>query len=94
MDVFRYLEHNTLCLDDQACIGCGRCVTVCPHRVLDLMENRVVAVDPGACIECGACVTNCPVAAIQVTPGVGCAAYIITSWLNRVLGRSISTGCC
>ena len=33
-------------------------------------------------MECGACATNCPVHAITVTPGVGCAAYIIQTWIR------------
>ncbi|HKL25809.1 MAG TPA: 4Fe-4S binding protein, partial [Desulfuromonadales bacterium] len=32
---FRYLEDVvTLALDRQLCIGCRRCVEVCPHQVL------------------------------------------------------------
>jgi ferredoxin len=33
-------------------------------------------------MECGACAKNCPAAAIAVTPGVGCAAYIIQTWIK------------
>lgn len=36
-----------------------------------------------ACMECGACMINCEVAAITLNPGVGCAAYIISGWINR-----------
>jgi hypothetical protein len=37
-------------------------------------------------MECGACAKNCPVGAVSVTPGVGCATYIIQSWLRRSKG--------
>jgi ferredoxin len=33
-------------------------------------------------MECGACAKNCPTKAIEVNPGVGCAAAFIFSWLS------------
>ena len=33
-------------------------------------------------MECGACAQNCATGAIRVTPGVGCAAYIIKKWIK------------
>jgi len=42
-------------------------------------------------MECGACAKNCPVGAIQVNPGVGCAAYIISGWIK---GRENATRGC
>lgn len=69
------------------------CETVCPHRVLELQGKKAHIHDFNACIECGACATNCPVNAIFLTPGVGCAAYIIDKWLkNR--GINLGDGCC
>jgi ferredoxin len=41
-------------------------------------------------MECGACAKNCPTEAIAVTPGVGCAAYIIQTWFK---GKN-TTVCC
>lgn len=95
MKEFRYLENTTLLnLDEQACIGCGLCVQVCPHRVFMLTENIAQIADPGGCMECGACARNCPVDAIFVNPeeGCGCAALIINKWVARVTGKNIS-GC-
>jgi hypothetical protein len=38
---------------------------------------------------------NCPSGAIRVDAGVGCAAGLISEWLNEVFpGRSGSGGCC
>jgi ferredoxin len=42
-------------------------------------------------MECGACALNCPVAAIEVTPGVGCASYIIQTWIK---GKDAVIECC
>jgi ferredoxin len=38
--------------------------------------------DPDGCMECGAFAQNCPTRAIRVTPGVGCASYIIQTWIK------------
>lgn len=83
MQKFRYLENVTsLKLDEDKCIGCGMCATVCPHGVFRIDDAKARFSDQNACIECGACATNCPVAAISVNPGVGCASYIIQTWIK------------
>ncbi|WP_461210040.1 mercury methylation ferredoxin HgcB [Desulfocurvus sp. DL9XJH121] len=94
MKDFRYFEDAaSLELDAGACVGCGLCVQVCPHGVLVLRDGRAVLADPGACMECGACARNCAAGAVCVTPGVGCAAYIIQTWLPKALRRN-DEGCC
>ena len=35
---------------------------------------------------------NCPTAAIRVTPGVGCAAYIISGWIHGKENASCGGG--
>lgn len=69
-------------LTPESCIGCGICTTVCPHAVLQVVQRRAQIVDRDGCMECGACATNCPTQAITVTPGVGCASYIIQTWIK------------
>lgn len=82
MKTFRHLENvATLTHDRERCVGCGLCVTVCPHRIFDLDGDKARVLDREACMECGACALNCPTRALAVTPGVGCAAYIIQTWL-------------
>ena len=84
MDNFRYLSGvSTLELVDKSCTGCGMCEMVCPHGVLFVQDHKAKIIDHDGCMECGACVTNCPTNAIKVTPGVGCAAYIIQTWIKR-----------
>ena len=83
MKEFRHLSGvATLRLDSAACVGCAMCTVVCPHGVLEMNRKTVAIVDPDGCMECGACARNCPADALQVTPGVGCAAYIIQSWIK------------
>jgi NAD-dependent dihydropyrimidine dehydrogenase PreA subunit len=91
MKIFRHLENvATLAYDAEKCVGCGLCVTVCPHRIFSLDSRKAILTDREACMECGACTLNCPTAAVTVTPGVGCASYIIQGWLPGKRG----SGCC
>lgn len=95
MKGYRYLENvTTLELQQDACIGCGRCVEVCPHQVFSMADGRARIVDRDACMECGACAKNCFPSAIKVAAGVGCATGLINEWLRE---RNIRVGggdCC
>jgi len=80
----------TLILDKERCIGCGMCLTVCPHAVWGLTDGKALIKNRDACMECGACATNCPAEAIKVRSGVGCAYSVVSAALNR----NKSSGCC
>ena len=61
-------------LNQEKCIGCGRCYKVCPRNVLDLVERDIDDDDDGDddntmvmsianaldCIGCGSCGRVCP----------------------------------
>jgi len=96
MKEFRYIpDVSTLALDGEKCTGCGMCETVCPHGVLEIVERKAQIVDLNGCMECGACSKNCPVEAVMVTPGVGCAAYIIQTWIKgKDSGSCDGATCC
>lgn len=96
MEGFRYLSNVvTLALDKPACVGCGRCVEVCPHQVFGITGGKAVLADRDACMECGACALNCPVKAISVDAGVGCASGMINEWLREHgLGKISGGSCC
>jgi len=95
MKGFRYLKNvATLKIDPDKCIGCGRCLEVCPHRVFGLNAHKAEFIRFNSCMECGACAKNCPVSALQVDSGVGCAAGLITEWLRDRGILGVSKGCC
>lgn len=79
----RHLKNvATLNLDQEQCTGCGRCIEVCPHQVLQL-DTKASIRDINRCMECGACAVNCPFSAITVKKGVGCSVAIIKGWINK-----------
>ena len=46
-----------------ACIGCGKCVKVCPFEAITL-ENNLAYIDPAKCKSCRKCEMECPQQAI------------------------------
>ncbi len=50
--------------DENLCVGCNRCVSVCPSDILLPSSEKgkhPIVMYPGECIYCGACVMDCPV---------------------------------
>ena len=89
MKDFEYITGvSTLELNIDDCVGCGMCTIVCPHGVLQMETQKARLIDLDSCMECGACALNCPTHAIHVTPGVGCASYIIQTWIKRIKPNS------
>ena len=51
--------------DEDECVGCGKCVEICPVAVLKLQED-LPEVDEQWCIGCGVCATECPTGAARL----------------------------
>jgi NAD-dependent dihydropyrimidine dehydrogenase PreA subunit len=80
--MFNSYQETTVQYDKEKCVGCGRCSTVCPHRVFIQHGNKAELIAASACMECGACQLNCPADAITVDSGVGCAGSMIRAALR------------
>ena len=46
-------------VNNDACIGCGKCTKICPIEVISL-KNKKASIDESICLGCGVCVRNCP----------------------------------
>ncbi|MHC1571104.1 MAG: 4Fe-4S binding protein [Methermicoccaceae archaeon] len=53
--------------DENACIHCGACISVCPVGVFSFGEDGSVVVDEEKCIMCGTCITMCPMRALKIS---------------------------
>ncbi|MDD3274995.1 MAG: DUF362 domain-containing protein [Candidatus Omnitrophica bacterium] len=54
----------------EKCIGCGRCVEICPTDAYSLVDKKS-SLDIKKCIGCASCLAVCPTGAISVDFGVG-----------------------
>ncbi|WP_031515737.1 DUF362 domain-containing protein [Desulfofalx alkaliphila] len=52
-------------VNEETCIACGTCESVCPADVFKVAEVSKV-VNPDDCIECETCVGSCPTGSITL----------------------------
>ena len=50
-------------INKKKCVGCGKCVEVCPFHVCLMPEGAATA---SKCIACGICVKACPMDILEV----------------------------
>lgn len=96
----KYLKNIAkIAVLEEKCTGCGMCLEVCPHGVIEIANGKAGLADKDSCMECGACARNCPFGAIAVKSGVGCTTAIITGWIRGTepdcdCSGSDGGGCC
>jgi len=52
--------------DEDRCIHCGLCISICPVEVFRFDENWKVIAETEKCIHCGVCVKVCPCKALSL----------------------------
>lgn len=52
--------------DEEECIECGACISVCPMNVYSFDNAWNVLVDEKKCIQCGVCIKMCPHGALKL----------------------------
>lgn len=54
-------------LDEDTCLECGACISLCPTDALSLSdEDFSIELDEEKCIYCKACIPACPVDALSI----------------------------
>jgi ferredoxin len=51
--------------DDEKCVDCGACVSICPVEVFEIEGYRIKA-EQDRCIRCGICIDVCPLKALEL----------------------------
>jgi len=52
--------------DEDLCIDCGACVSLCPVKAISLANDWTIDVNDKECIGCKLCTYSCPTKAIKV----------------------------
>lgn len=55
-------------IDESCCIGCARCLEVCPVDAIVGARNLMHTVIAAECIGCGLCLPPCPLDCIEMVP--------------------------
>ena len=65
-----YFGHKTknysdkLCVDEDKCIGCGKCEKLCPMNNIKIVDKKVA--QNNRCTMCYRCINNCPMQAMTL----------------------------
>ena len=57
--------YHALEIDDGNCIGCSRCMKICPTEAIRITNGKAFIMED-RCIDCGKCQAACPVDAIYI----------------------------
>lgn len=57
--------HHALKIIDELCIGCSKCMNICPTHAIRVRNGKARLMD-NRCIDCGECYKICPVSAIII----------------------------
>ena len=52
--------------DTEECVGCDKCVFICPYDAIEAQEFATPNIDLDKCVGCGSCALVCPHLAIQL----------------------------
>jgi coenzyme F420-reducing hydrogenase delta subunit/ferredoxin len=71
--------------DTEKCVGCDKCISVCPYGAIEAQPLATPKVDYTKCTGCGACVVVCPHVALEIH-GHECARFaeLITEHADRM----------
>ncbi|MFX1366768.1 MAG: 4Fe-4S binding protein [Promethearchaeota archaeon] len=53
-------------IDEDLCVGCGRCEKLCNYKAIKVNGKNIAEVDELKCKGCGVCISSCPARAIDL----------------------------
>lgn len=59
-------KRMIIAIDENLCIGCGRCVEACPTSALELKDDKARLRDERLCDGFGSCIAVCPSSALHI----------------------------
>ena len=66
-DAFTVIKYSRKAVyDTSKCVGCDKCVFICPYKAIEAQPLATPKVDLVKCMGCGACALVCPYNAIEV----------------------------
>lgn len=66
-DALRVVKYSRKVIyDTSKCVGCDKCVFVCPYEAIEAEQFATPKVNLESCMGCGACALVCPHSAIQI----------------------------
>ena len=65
MGVLVRVMENAIALDEEECVDCGACISVCPQEVFAFDEEWRLRVKSERCVLCGKCIQACPHGALS-----------------------------
>ncbi len=73
----------SIAIKKNTCIGCKKCVDVCPGSLIKMEEKKAFIKYPQDCWGCSSCIKECPVQAISLylgadIGGVGSKLTVVT----------------
>lgn len=78
------------------CTACGRCIPICPHGAISILENGTpgpyAVTDREKCINCGKCIDICPAEAREIAGEEKTVEEVITEVLKDKLFLTSSGG--
>lgn len=62
-----HIFNGTLTRQDDQCVHCGACTSVCPSRALTIMPpDYILTYNKEECLVCGLCVKACPLGLLHL----------------------------